>query len=223
MAYEIVLALLWVLAAGFFGLVISALFAGKLKLPRRKFLVPYVIITSLFTIGFFYWNSINLIDLVFQNWVYGVIAGVVFGALLTRSVFSQPSPPSVNDRNLPLDILWIGVVYGIIDALLLNVIPVIAIWNAFDQIGLLDTLPWQILAAGLGLGSSLLVTTLYHLGYPEFRNKKVGLALIGNTIITLAYLISTSPLGAILSHTIMHVAAVIKGPETTIQLPPHYE
>ena len=48
MAYEILFALSWVIAAGLLGLVISALFAGKLKLPRRKFLVPYVIITSLF-------------------------------------------------------------------------------------------------------------------------------------------------------------------------------
>jgi hypothetical protein len=223
MAYEILFALSWVIAAGLLGLVISALFAGKLKLPRRKFLVPYVIITSLFTIGFFYLNAINLIDLLIQNWVYGVVAGVVFGALLTRSVLSQPSSPDVSDRNLPFDIFWLGVVYGVIDALLLNVIPVIAIWNAFSQIGLLVTIQWQILAAVIGLGSSLLVTILYHLGYPEFRNKKLGFALIGNTIITLAYLISTNPLGAILSHTIMHIAAVIEGPETTIQLPPHYQ
>jgi hypothetical protein len=60
-------------------------------------------------------------------------------------------------------------------------------------------------------------------GYKEFRNKSVGLVLVGNTLITLAYLLSTNPLGAILSHTAMHVAAVIQGPETTIQLPPHRE
>ena len=67
------------------------------------------------------------------------------------------------------------------------------------------------------------MTLTYHVGYAEFRNRSVGLVLVGNSLITLAYLLSTNPLGAILSHTAMHVAAVIQGPETTIQLPPHRE
>jgi hypothetical protein len=53
-------------------------------------------------------------------------------------------------------------------------------------------------------------------GYAEFRNKSVGLVLVGNAVITLAYLVSANSLGAILSHTVMHVAAVIHGPETTL-------
>jgi hypothetical protein len=59
------------------------------------------------------------------------------------------------------------------------------------------------------------------LGYSELRNKSIGLVLVGNSLITLAYLLSTNPLGALLSHTIMHIAATVQGPETTIQLPPH--
>jgi hypothetical protein len=40
---------------------------------------------------------------------------------------------------------------------------------------------------------------------------------------TLAFLLSGNPLGALISHPAMHVAAVLRGPETTIQLPPHYQ
>jgi hypothetical protein len=75
----------------------------------------------------------------------------------------------------------------------------------------------------IGLFASLLVTLAYHLGYFEFRNKSVGLVLVGNTLITLAFLLSGNPFGSIISHTAMHVAAVLQGPETTIQLPPHYQ
>ncbi len=222
MANELLLAFAWVLAAGTLGLIISALFAGKMRIPRRRFLAPYVIITSLFLLGFFYWNSIDLDDFLLQNWPYGVIAGVVVGAILARNVLSQPSSTVSNDRDSPVDILWLGIVYGTIDALLLNVMPVIALWNSLGQIGLLSTWPLQAFTAILCLGASLLVTLLYHVGYVEFRNRKIGLVLVGNTMITLAYLLSTNPLGAILSHTIMHIAAVIRGPEATIQLPPHY-
>ncbi|MFW9913647.1 MAG: hypothetical protein ACFFEU_14310, partial [Candidatus Thorarchaeota archaeon] len=204
------------------GLFTSAVFSGRMKIPRHRFLVPYIILASIFLLCFFYFDSVNLIDFLLQNWFYGVIAGVIVGVILTRNVMSQPSSTSSSDRNLAVDILWLGIAYGLIDSLLLNVMPVIAVWNGFSQIGLLSTWTWQILAAILGLGASLLVTLLYHLGYTEFRNRKVGFVLIGNTIITLAYLLSTNPLGAILSHIIMHIAAVIRGPETTIQLPPHY-
>jgi hypothetical protein len=49
------------------------------------------------------------------------------------------------------------------------------------------------------------------------------LVLLGNTIITLTFIISGNPIAAVISHTAMHIAAVIRGPETTLQLPPHYE
>jgi hypothetical protein len=222
MANELLLAFAWVLAAGFLGLITSGIFSGLMKIQRRKFLIPYVILAGIFAISFFYLNSINLIDFLLANWYYGIIAGVIVGAILARNILSQPSSSTPSDRNLTLDILWLGIIYGIIDALLLNVIPVIAIWNGFEQASFLSTWVWQLLALVLGLGASLLVTLLYHIGYKEFRNRSVGLVLMGNTIITLAFLFSTNPIGAILSHTFMHIAAVIKGPETTIQLPPHY-
>jgi hypothetical protein len=54
---------------------------------------------------------------------------------------------------LVFDILWVGLGYGGIDALLLNIMPVAAI---------------------------LFASLLYHLGYPESRSRRVGLVLIGN-------------------------------------------
>jgi hypothetical protein len=80
----------------------------------------------------------------------------------------------------------------------------------------------MILEGGIALTLSLIITLFYHVGYKEFRNKSVILVLVGNTIITLAFIFSDNMLGALISHTAMHLAAVIRGPETTIQLPPHY-
>lgn len=37
------------------------------------------------------------------------------------------------------------------------------------------------------------------------------------------FLLSGNPFGSLISHTVMHLAAVLQGPETTIQLPPHYQ
>jgi len=47
--------------------------------------------------------------------------------------------------------------------------------------------------------------------------------IIGNGVMSLGYLITANPIAAIASHIAMHVAGILHGPETTAQLPPHYE
>jgi len=39
---------------------------------------------------------------------------------------------------------------------------------------------------------------------------------------SLAYIITGSPISALISHIAMHIAAVLYGLQTAIQLPPHY-
>lgn len=46
--------------------------------------------------------------------------------------------------------------------------------------------------------------------------------ILGNAILTAAYLLTRNPLSTTLAHVAMHVASVLHGMETTIQLPPHY-
>lgn len=215
------LAIAWVIAASLLGFAISALFSGWLKLSRRIFLIPYVVLTSVFLYSFVLWSEIDIGTLFAENWIAGVFAGLVVGLFLVRNVRSQPASRPSAGGELVLDLAWLGLVYGLIDALFLNVMPVLAVGVAFAEIGWSASIPGRIAIGVLALAASLLVTLTYHLGYPEFRNRKVGLVLIGNALITLAYLLSTNPLGALISHTMMHLAAVIQGPETTIQLPPH--
>ena len=39
---------------------------------------------------------------------------------------------------------------------------------------------------------------------------------------TLGYLVTNNPLAAVVSHIVMHIAAVLRGPASVVQLPPHY-
>jgi hypothetical protein len=216
------LSMAWVLAAGLLGLAISAVFSGWLQLSRRVFLVPYLALSGAFLYGFIRWSQVDLGALFARNWIWGLLAGIVVGAFLVRNVRSQPSSTRSNGADLVLDTFWVGLAYGAMDALFLNIMPVVAVWNGLSAAGWAIAWPGKLAAGALGLLASLLVTLLYHLGYPEFRNRRVLLVLFGNMLITLAYLLSTNPLGAVVSHVAMHVAAVYQGPETMIQLPPHY-
>ncbi|HER24085.1 MAG TPA: hypothetical protein ENO17_03415 [Candidatus Atribacteria bacterium] len=217
----LVITAIWVITASFLGFCISAIFSNSIKLSRRVFLIPYVILISAFLFEFINISKFDLGALFSHNWLWGVISGVIIGLLLVKNVFSQPASRQSKGWNFVLDIVWIGLVYGIIDALFLNVMPVLVVWLSAPLIGGVTTWPGKIGIGALGLVASLLVTLAYHLGYAEFRNRRVGLVLFGNMLITLAFIISVNPLGAVLSHAAMHIVAVIRGPETTIQLPPH--
>jgi hypothetical protein len=113
-------------------------------------------------------------------------------------------------------------VYGTLDALLLSVMPVLATWRAFSLLGWTAGWPGRLGVGVLCLIAVMFVTAAYHLGYPEFRGPEVTRPVFGVGVSGLAYLLTTNPLAAVVSHVAMHVAAVLQGPETTMQLPPHY-
>jgi hypothetical protein len=221
MMNELEVATLWIIIASILGFGISAIFSAWRNLHRRTFLIPYIILASTFLYGFIRLNTIDLEALIEQNLLLGIAVGVIVGGFLIISVRSQPYTQQSTGGKLLLDLIWSGLAYGIIDALLLNVMPVLAVLGGSSQFGWEFSWLDRIGVAVIALFASLLVTLAYHLGYKEFRNRSIGLVLVGNAIITLAYLVSGNPLGAVISHVVMHIAAVIQGPETTIQLPPH--
>ncbi len=134
---------------------------------------------------------------------------------MVANVLSQPSSPAPGGLALVFAVLRDGVVYGLVDSLLLTVVPVASARLAFSR-----GYPWA--TAGVGLAASIMVTSAYHLGFAEFRGAALVGPIVGNAVLTLAFLVSSNPWSAILGHVAMHVAAVLHGIDSTIQLPPHY-
>ena len=86
---------------------------------------------------------------------------------------------------------------------------------------------WVLAAGGVrvmvsALATSLFVTAAYHWGYMEFRGPAPVAPLLGNALITVGYLLTTNLMTPVIAHMAMHIAAVLHGMETTVQLPPHY-
>jgi hypothetical protein len=216
------IATLWIFGASLLGFLISFVFAGRMKFSRNLFLVFYIIMAGFFLAAFFQSTGIDIATTISNNWLWGVLFGLLSSVFLVRHVLSQPATRQHEGMMLAFDIGWTGLIYGLMDALLLNVLPVLAIQAGFAGFNWATTLIGKIGLGALAMLGSLLITLTYHLGYPEFRNKKIVKVLVGNSIMTLAVLLAGNPFGALLSHPAMHVAAVLRGPETTIQLPPHY-
>jgi len=140
---------------------------------------------------------------------------------MVMNVLSRPATEKFTGPYLAWLIFWRGVVYGAIDGLLLSAFPWIVTWRAFDVEK--KPLGKKITFSPLAWFFIPVFTTAYHLGYSDFRSKKIIQPNIGNTIISIPTLISSNPIGSPITHAIMHIAAVIHSPETELFLPPPRE
>jgi hypothetical protein len=141
---------------------------------------------------------------------------------MVLAVQSMDASPRATGGALIWDIVWLGVVYGVLDALMLNVLPVMGVWRASTLLG--HTTSWlgKFGTGTLAMIASLGVTAAYHLGYAEFRGSEVADPLFGNAVMTLGYLVFANPITAVVAHVALHIASAIHGVDTTVTLPPHY-
>ena len=210
----------WVFGAALLGFTSSALLASMLGLPRDVFVGFYAALVAGFSVAFLRTERIAPRVQLRRRWLAGVLVGALAGVLLARTVLLQPASPRPTGGALAWALLWDGGVYGIADALLLSVVPVLALYGSRPAETLRNPAArwrWGLAA----LLASLCITAAYHFGFTEFRGLKLVAPLIGNGIVTLSYLASGSPVAPLLSHVLMHSAAVLHGMATTAQLPPH--
>lgn len=212
---------LWIAGASLLAFAVSAQIAGRFRLRRNIYLLAYVPLTTLYVAWFFSREAIRFRQLLIDNWGWGLLGASVAGAIVIANVLSQASYPRRRGGAFLLDLLWPGLVYGTVDGLLLSVFPVAAVRSGLS---VLSQDGFGALSAGaLALIASMAVTFFYHIGYPEFRNRRVLWTMFGNGVMTLAFLLTGSALAALLPHAAMHIAVVCHGRESTGQLPPHYQ
>jgi hypothetical protein len=213
--------LIWILVASIIGFALAFTFAGLLKLERNIYLLFYIPVSIGLFCAFMISNQISVVETITHNLLPGLAGAVVAAGFVIKNVVSQPSSERNKGLALLTDIIWPGFAYGLTDALLLSVLPILAIKSMFAGTELST-------AGKVGFGvaaftASLFITVIYHLGYPEFRGKKIIWPAIGNGVLSLAFILTMNPLAAILPHIGMHIAAMLHGRETTGQVPPHYE
>jgi hypothetical protein len=208
-----------IIAAAAVGFVSSAVFSSLLRLERAPFVFAHALAVGAFALIYFRIARVDPVAECRRRPLAGLLAGVAVGLVLVFGVADQPGGPVPRGSALVAALGWYAGVYGIADAMLLTVIPVLAAqWGAGTS-GRRWRVAWRGIAA---MAASLLVTALYHLGFEEFRGLTLMQPLIGNAIVTAGYLVTRNPMTPLLAHVIMHGAAVVHGMAGTAQLPPHY-
>lgn len=211
----------WVLAAAVLGFGLAAVFSGVLHLQRDVFLVPYLAAAAAFLEAYRRRNGVRVGEALARHWVGGLVGALVVGAFVVWSVLEQPASPPPQGAALLGSIIWLGLAYGTIDGLLLSVLPVAATLRATESAAWASRPSGRALAVLLALLASAVVTAAYHLGYPEYRGPGLAGPIIGCGVMSLAYAVTRNPMSAVLAHVAMHVAAVVHGIDSTVQLPPH--
>jgi hypothetical protein len=212
----------WLAAAAVVGFGISALGASLLRLPRPWFVGLHLLLSAAFLVAYARASGLGPLAQQCRRWRRGLVGAVVVSAIMALSIQSQPASAPPGGLELGLALAWLGLAYGAIDALLLNVMPPLAVWRAFEAQGWTASRLGRLLAGAAGLLGSLLVTATYHLGFAEYRGPGLVAPLVGNGLMTLGALLAANPLVALAAHVVLHLASALHGIDTTVTLPPHY-
>lgn len=156
-----------------------------------------------------------------RRWKWSVGIGVVVAALVVSNVLSDDATDRPGGAYFVFELLWRGVGYGAIDALLLTAFPSLIAYRILR--GGVEGLRHRLRFAALALPLILLITATYHLGYPQYREDGVKQPEIGNTLISVPALVTANPAGSVIAHISMHTAAVVHCYETPTFLPPEAE
>jgi hypothetical protein len=210
----------WVAGAGVLGAATSAVVTGVLDWSRDRFVAVHAAGVLALALWYVRWSGIGVGTQLQRRWKAGLAGGLIVGGLLAQRVLALPGARGSEDPALAAHLVWLGLVYGLADAVLLSVLPVLAVYGS-ESAERMRRAGYRLRAGGRALLASLLVTAMYHLGFPEFRGRALVQPLIGNGVMTAGYLLTGNPLTPTIAHVLLHGAAVLRGPETTVQLPPH--
>ena len=213
--------LLWLTGIGVVAFFVPFAAVSLAALPRPWFVLCHMAVSGSALLAYARWAGIGLAPRI-VNLRWGLLAGGAAAAVSVAFVLAQLATPRPGGPEVAGQIVWLGLVYGSVDAILLTVFPVYAVFAAVRRLGRLQGIAAWTGAVALAMSASLAVTALYHLGFPEFRGAALAGPLIGNGIVTLAYLASGSPIAPVLAHVALHVAAVWHALDTAAPLPPHY-
>jgi hypothetical protein len=197
---------------------IPFVFSSVLELQHDLYLGVYFAFVIGFVGAYVRSNEIDVRVVVKRNWRWGVLLGVVVGVALVRNVFSETETARPDGFYFAFEVVWRGLTYGAVDALLLTVFPCLVVYQALG--GSLGSWRKRIGSFVASLALVITITASDHLGYDHYRESGVRAPETGNVLISMPMLLTANPIGSVADHAAMHVAAVIHEYEDDTRLPP---
>lgn len=205
---------LWLVGVGAAAFLVSWLMTDVLHVRRLPYVAWLALLTAGTTAGYLAWSGLATPFWV-DRWPWGILAAVLAGAFLAVMVRRIPTHHGTG-RVRGADALWEGLVYGSAEGILLSVLPVAITWQTLAALGWTEG--WRGVAAGAAaVAASVVVIVAHHLGYRSYRGRAIASPVVGCTVLSIAYLVTASPIAAMGGHVILHLAMQLRG----LELPPH--
>ena len=192
-----------------------------LDLQHDLYYLVYFSTTAVLLLAYVRAEHVEVRRIVTHAWPWSLGLGVVVAVAQVWNVLGEPATDRPSALYFVFELLWRGVTYGVVDALLLSAFPGLIAYSLLR--GRIGGFVGKLRFAALALPLVLVITATYHLGYPQYREDGVGNPETGNAIISVPMLATANPIGAVVAHATMHTTAVGHSYETPQFLPPQTE
>lgn len=214
-------------AVGVIGLVaflVSWVLTDVVRLPRAAYLGALMAVTGGITYGYLVWSGTDAWAFVSHNWVWGLVGAVVSGGIGAGALMSAANRRRIaraahrSALEASGTLVWEDLLYGAAEGVLLSGLPVLAAWQSFQSLGWTGTTAGAVGSGALAFGASVLVIWVHHLGYREFRGTPdIVMPIFGCGILSLAYLLTQSPIAPVGGHFLLHTGISVRG----LSMPPY--
>ena len=152
----------WFAAVALLAFAIPYVFSSLLSLQHDLYYLVYfglvggLLSAYLASTGADVWGALR------RNWLPSLVLGFISGAFVVSNVLSRPATPGPQGLYLAFEVLWRGLAYGVVDALLLTAFPGLVASGLLGNN--LNGAARRVGFAALALTLSLIITGTYHLG-----------------------------------------------------------
>jgi hypothetical protein len=212
----------WLAAGLVVGFLVPFIFADVLDVPRDLYYGIYAASVITFIALWARATDQQVGAMLRRRWPLAVTLGVLFAGVLAFVVFrTDASTARPEGLELVWALVWRGLMYGAVDALLLSVFPILAVFAAAAGSRFRTRMFGKVAVVAAAMLASLAMTATYHAGYSDFRSNKMVKPLTGDVLWSVPTLVTLNPVGSVITHVGLHVTAVLHSYDTDTFLPPH--
>lgn len=208
----------WFVLASTLAFLVPFVGVSTLDLHHDLYYLVYFVIAIALVVAYIRMEHVEVGRIVRHAWPWSLALGVVVGFAQIWNVLGEDGTARPDGLYFVFELVWRGATYGAVDALLLSAFPGFVAYSILH--GRIGGLVGKLRFTALALPLILVITAVYHLGYPQYREDGVRKPETGNTIISVPMLATANPIGSVVAHATMHVTAVSHAYETPVFLPP---
>jgi hypothetical protein len=208
----------WFVGVAAVAFLIPFVGVSVLDLQHDLFYLVYFATTAALLVAYVRTEHVDIRRIVRHAWPWSLGLGIVVGVAQVYNVLGEDATDRPSGGYFVFELLWRGVTYGVVDALLLSAFPGLIAYSILR--GRVGGFRGKLRFTALALPLILVITATYHLGYPQYREDGVAMPEVGNTMISVPMLVTANPIGAVVAHASMHTTAVAHSYETDQFLPP---